>query len=294
MSESRLSFLHPFTGFSYFVGLGVFFTLLLHPFFLLVATLSIIITLLFINKGSQLKRWGIYYLFIVLLIIVINPLINRRGVNILFYVGDNPVMLEAVVYSITTALSLLGIFIMFLYFNTIINDIKLFYMFGKITPKVALLGILTMRFVPLLKRRLNEIIAVQSRRGISMRSGNLLNKARNGMTILQILLTWSLEEAIQTAESMKARGYENKVKSSFYRYRFQKEDWVSMVFLFISFSTCLFLFLHYEFGKLTIYPSLQQHFFKPNELYLVIPFLLFISFPLLLEGKEWLKWKYLK
>lgn len=64
-----------------------------------------------------------------------------------------------------------------------------------------------MRFVPLFIRRLTTITAIQKTRGIQMETGKIKTRAYNGMRLVQILLVCSLEEALQTADSMEARGY---------------------------------------------------------------------------------------
>ena len=38
-------------------------------------------------------------------------------------------------------------------------------------------------------------------------SGSLLQRLKNAITILSIMVTWALENAIETADSMKSRGY---------------------------------------------------------------------------------------
>ncbi|WP_139365097.1 energy-coupling factor transporter transmembrane component T [Litchfieldia alkalitelluris] len=288
----RFHFYHPIVHLIYFLGLMVLATLISHPGYLTIFLLLLIILQFTYNGGRQLKNWSVYIVLLLLFIIIINPLMNRRGSHILFYLGENPIMLEGLVYGIRMALSLVCILFIFFVFNVILTDIKLFYLFGKIAPKSALLSILTMRFVPLLKRRLNEIIMVQRRRAITTDHGKLKQKLRSGMIIIQVLLTWSLEDAIQTADSMKARGYDSKARSMYQRYYFTSSDLITIGSLLFLILIILFGFLNFGSGNLTIYPELQLKAISGSEVYFLLPFCLYISLPLLIELKEWIRWKF--
>ena len=63
------------------------------------------------------------------------------------------------------SLSLVMILLMFISFNLILNGNKFLFVFSKFLPKTAFLAMLVIRFVPLLKRRLDEINDVQRIRG---------------------------------------------------------------------------------------------------------------------------------
>ena len=58
-------------------------------------------------------------------------------------------------------------------------------------------------------------------------------RARNGITILSIMITWALENAIETADSMKSRGYGLPGRTAFSIYRFDSRDRTALIwFLF--------------------------------------------------------------
>ena len=55
-------------------------------------------------------------------------------------------------------------------------------------------------------------------------NGGVLRRLRNAITILSIMVTWSLESAIETADSMKSRGYGLPGRTAFSIYRFDSRD----------------------------------------------------------------------
>ncbi len=62
-------------------------------------------------------------------------------------------------------------------------------------------------------------------------NGGVFTRARNGLTILSILVTWALENAIETADSMRSRGYGLRGRTAFSIYRFDRRDRAALVFL---------------------------------------------------------------
>ena len=55
--------------------------------------------------------------------------------------------------------------------------------------------------------------------------------AKTAITILSIMLTWSLENALETADSMKSRGYGLPGRTAFSIYRFDSRDKLALLWL---------------------------------------------------------------
>jgi energy-coupling factor transport system permease protein len=110
---------------------------------------------------------------------------------------------------------------------------------------------------------------------------------------MQILLTWSLEEAVQTADSMKARGYGSGKKTSYIPYRMEKRDWGWLMTLL-----CLFFFCiaggTLGYGKIVIYPELGTLYLFLIDWLLLLAMSVLFAFPLIVEGREKLRWQWLK
>ncbi|HEY0828086.1 MAG TPA: energy-coupling factor transporter transmembrane component T [Bacilli bacterium] len=281
--------LHPFPGFLYYAILMVFSMLLFHPLFLITSLFAMIGLNLLHDGGKQLRPWVGYYVITGLIIILVNPLFSHRGAYILFYLFDNPITLESVLYGITMMLSILTILVAFVSYNQMITSTKFIYLFSGIAPKVTLLMVIAMRFVPLLKRRLKDLSLVQRTRGIQTTHGSLRNRIKNGMKQQQILLTWSLEEAIQTADSMSARGYGLGKRSSYEGYCMEFRDWI-VIILMVSLGAGCLAGWYFGFGTLTIYPSVESLFFDKKEWFYYGCFCLFLMIPVFMEGREKLRW----
>ncbi len=59
--------------------------------------------------------------------------------------------------------------------------------------------------------------------GRDVSEGSLFNRIRAGFNMLSILVTWALENAIETSDSMRSRGYGLKGRTAFSIYKFTKK-----------------------------------------------------------------------
>jgi energy-coupling factor transport system permease protein len=282
--------LHPASCFLYYVSIVVLVMTVYHPLFLFCAVCFQVVLNIMQDGGKNLKKSIKHYMFLASLIAIINPFISHRGQTILFYFLDNPVTLEAIVYGIAMMMSLLTILIAFVSYNMVITPDKFMLLFSSILPKTAFLCMMAMRFVPLLKRRSKDITIVQKTRGIDVTAGSFKQKIKNGMQILNILVTWSLEEAIVTSRSMRARGYGiTKTRSSYFNYKMKNRDWwVLAIILFCC--VILLYFWHTGFWNFEIYPRVSRITFDINTGLFVAIFLLYLGIPIVIEGAEKLKW----
>jgi energy-coupling factor transport system permease protein len=280
---------HPVVNFSYYMGAIALVMINQHPIFLLVA-LSILITFHFFNdRFIQVKQWLFFMFTTGMLIFLINPLFNERGRHALLVVMGHRVTLEATTYGLMSALSIICVLMLFISYNEVMTPNKLLFLFSKFLPQFAILLMLTLRFIPLMRRRLNEIAAVQVSKGISIKQGPWKERIKKGMLYVQVLLTYSLEEAIQTADSMKARGYGQKKRSTYEYFRLNKKDILTLLF----FITLLSISLYGRYtglGTLTIYPLMETVGLAPVENFILFVYALFLCFPLCVEIGEVIRW----
>ena len=242
-----------------------------------------------LDRGKKLKIWSTMLILFPIIFMFITPLFNRRGNQILFYFADNPVTLEAVIQGLMNGLTIIAIMLLFITFNQVITANKFLFLFSKWFPQWALLAMLSLRFVPLFQRRMNEIIAVQKSRGYSLTEGPLRQRVKNGLFLLQILLTWSLEDGIQTADSMAARGYGVQKRSQYTPYKITITD-MALILILIIF-TCIGLFGWWlGDGVLSLHPVFEPVILYGREWLFFFLYISLIGFPLVIEGKEVVQW----
>ncbi len=284
---------HPLVNFIYFFLVIAFSMVFMHPVCLAISLVSGFCMLL-MQKGKKALCFILYSLPLLLLPALINPAFNHAGVTILTYFpSGNPLTLESIFYGAAAAAMIFSVILHFSSYNEVMTSDKFIYLFGKIIPSLSLVFSMILSFVPKLRTQLTAIKNGQKCIGQDIKSGSVLQKAKNGISFFSILITWSLEDAIDTAESMKSRGYGLNSRTSFSYFTFKKRDIEALLFLLIlgiyivvgGFSGSL-SFSYFPFmkaGKITLYGA--SVFFA----YL----LLFIT-PIIIECWEVRKWNRLK
>lgn len=146
--------------------------------------------------------------------------------------NDNPVTLEAVCYGFAVGVMIMSVFYWFKCFNAVMSSDKFIYLFGRVIPKLALLLSMTLGFIPKLKRRYKEIDSAQKALGIYT-SKSFVDRLRSKMRVMSILVTWSLESSVETGDSMRARGYGLKGRSSYSVFAWSARDSVVLAVILV-------------------------------------------------------------
>ena len=109
-------------------------------------------------------------------------------------------------------------------YNKVMTTDKFIYLFGRIIPALSLILSMTLRFVPRFTAQLKVIRSGQKAMGRDVSEGSLFARIRHGLNMLSILVTWALENAIETSDSMRSRGYGLKGRTAFSIYHFTRKD----------------------------------------------------------------------
>lgn len=230
MKDTFTSF-HPIVNFLYFLVVIVSSMFFMHPVFLGISLLCGIAYSIRLNGMKAVKFNILYMLPILLLFAVMNPVFNHAGTTIIVYVNDNPITVESIVYGFASATMFVSVIIWFSCYNAVMTSDKFIYLFGRVIPALSLVLSMVLRLVPKLKAQIRVISNAQKCVGRDVSNGNMLQRARNGLKIISILTTWALENAIETADSMKSRGYGLKGRTSFSNFRFDSRDGIALIWI---------------------------------------------------------------
>lgn len=160
----KISFLlYILCEFFYYIGVMILCMMCLHPLFNWGNTINCYFKCDARNSEKVRKMLPSTIVFFVM-VILFNSLFTHRGRTTLFWVGDSRIKLEAIMFGVVMGLLLVAIMFTFASYNDIISSHKFLYLFSRISPKVALLTMITVRFVPLFMRRLQKITLVQKRK----------------------------------------------------------------------------------------------------------------------------------
>ena len=243
-------------------------------------------------KGRRSLRNNLFIiLFMSFLTVLINALFTHNGSTVLFYLGNNRVTLEAACYGLAMALMLSGVVIWFSSFNVVMTSEKLIYIFGRFAPVLGLTLSMIFRFVPLLRTRF-ELIGEGQKALYAGDEKGFIGKIRQFGKEVSILVSWSLESSIESADSMAARGYGLKGRTSYNLFKIRTADIMTLLLSMLLGGVTI---TSYAAGvnKLYYYPVIRVVESSPKWLELAgyVSFIALLAMPLAIDLIGELRWK---
>ena len=224
-----------------------------HPTVLLVYFCSVLLVAMFVTNpvmqfsallggilfcGMLLGRRALpgniaFYLSMFVLVAITNPLFSHNGVTPLFFLNGNPVTLEAFVYGAAIGVTVIGVMLWCRSLGEIMTSDKLLRLFGRVLPKFSLILSMALRFIPLFRRQLRRVSRAQRAMGLYSSRG-YVDRLRGALRVFTAMVAWSLENSVETAASMRARGYGTAKRSSFRLTKFEKSDLILTAILVLT------------------------------------------------------------
>ena len=291
MNRDTFSGYHPIVNFLYFGFTLAFAMIYTHPVCLALSLLCAVVYSVCLN-GQKAVRFGLLYMLpMMLAAAALGPLFNHQGITVLAYFpGGNPLTLESVLYGAAAAVMLVAVVTWFSCVNAVITSDKLVYLFGRVVPSLSLILSMALRLVPRFKAQIKVISDAQKCVGRGVSDGNIPQKVRHGVRILSILVTWALENAIETADSMRSRGYGLPGRTAFSVHRFDRRDRAALVFLI---ACAVYIIVGSAAGGLYFryFPAVNGLWDSPYTVSLFVVYFALCVFPIAVNGKEALVWK---
>lgn len=291
MDERQMRYfgnLHPAVSMAYFVLVLVLTLVCMHP---VPVVLSFLGASWFSIRLRGLRAYGRTMRFVgpmFVLIALANPLFNHRGVTPLFEINHLWYTLEATVYGLVAAFSLCSVVIWFTCYQEVMTSDKFLYLFGKPFPGTSLLITMTLRFIPQLQQNRRDIKQAQAM--LNEQGSRLFQKLGTALRNLSVLLTMSLENAVETADSMKARGYGERRRTTFHLFRFDGRDARTLGALIAIGGVCI-LARCYGHGYMEYYPRMTPLVLGVSSYTMFVFCAVLMFLPGILETKEAIRWR---
>lgn len=280
--------LHPVCIFLYFVLVIGMTLACMHPVMLLISAVGAILFLGML--GGRRKVVGILRFVgpMFLLIAIANPLVNHRGVTLLGMFMDQWITLEAICYGITAGLSLGALILWFACYQEIMTSDKFLYLFGKIAPATSLLITMTLQLIPKLQNQLSDIR--QGQEMLREQKKGIMAKLHTAIRHTSTLIGWSVENAVEQADSMKARGYGLKRRTTFHLFHFDSRDARFLTGILILGGMCI-IARAFGHGTMEFYPRMDVVITGESGIFMYCIFAVLVCLPTILEGKEAVRWR---
>lgn len=288
--DTEFSRLHPWVNFLYLAGVLVITIISTNPIMLAIAFIfSFVYSVMCCGIkiiGNNLR----VFIPISIFTLIVQPIFSHNGSTPLFYINENAVTLETLIYGGMVSVLLFSTIQWFNCYNKIISSDKFLYLFGRVVPSLALVVSMIFRMIPLLKYRFKEIDEAQMALGRKGKDEGFFNWVKVFIKELSILISWSLEASIDTADSMESRGYGLKGRTSFHLYKWSRKDSLWGVFILCFICICMFGILE-KSVQVYYFPTFYMKEMSGISIVTIFSFIILGSFPIIYDLGGMLKWK---
>ncbi len=274
---------HPAVACGYFVCVLAFTMLAFHP---VLTALSLAAAL---AEGVALRGWravarNLAWLVPLMAVIALaNPLFSAAGSTEVLRVGERAVYAESLAYGACMGAMLAAVVLWFANASCVLTSGKVLSLAGNALPTVSLMVSMALRLVPQFVRRAAEIRAVQN----ACAPAGGCARTRANLRLVSVLMGWSMEDSLETADAMRARGWGVRgLRTTYALYRFRARDGAILGLL-----TVLAVA-----SALLAWVAVSQFSFYPRMSTLLMwwgyaPCAVFLFLPVFLEAKERLTWR---
>lgn len=234
--------LHPIPCFLYFlsvIGMTIFSR---DPVILAESLLGAALT----AALSERLRGTAWLILAAALAAVTNPLFSHNGATPLFFMGDTAFTLEALLYGAAFGAMLAAAVLWGASAVRFMTSDKYIWLFGSIFPAAGLVLSCAVRFVPLFISRTSEF--AKARRASSV---------KDWLAAFSAALSYSSEEAMSAADSMRSRGYGTGRRGFYSNYRLTSRDVFLLIFTAVCGISCVILTAAGA-GEFYFYPALSK------------------------------------
>ncbi len=251
-----LGMTHPLTCFTYLLSVMGVTIFTRHPLLIAESLVGAAVLLAVSGRG----RLVLLSLPVVLVCALTNPLFSHSGDTALFFIGDAAYTLEALVYGGIFGGMLAAVCGWSAASVRFVTSDKYIWLFGRILPVSGLVLSCSMRMIPLFIRRAGSFSAADG-------SGTL----RGSVSAFSASLGYSAEQAMTSADSMKARGYGTAKRTSYSVYRFGRRELIQLSAVLLTAVTTFSAMLAGG-GAYECYPRVSELASAPADMILYIAF----------------------
>ena len=276
---------HPIVNFIYFAFVIGFSCVFMHPICLVISLLSGFAYSVLLKGRKAIKTNLIYMLPTLTFAAFINPAFNHEGITIISYLpSGNPLTFESVVYGLAAAMMIVSVICWFSCYNEIMTSDKFIYLFGKIIPALSLVLSMTLRFVPRFIRQMKLSFNAQKISGVKK------SKLKTAVSVFSSVITWSLESAVDTSDSMRARGYGISGRTAFSIFKFDTRDGLALISI-LALSVYIIAGHILDATYFNFYPMILYADVSAYSVSVMVCYALLCFMPIIIELWEVRKWK---
>lgn len=295
MTRTAFDLFHPIVAFFYFASLLIVSMVAMQPVYLVISFCAALAYSILVRGFRVTVRALAWQLPLVAVLALANFVLSPSGSTELFRIGVRAFYLESLVFGACMGLMLACVLLIFSNAARVLTSDKVMALFGSRAPTVALMLSMIARLVPQFVRRGQDIAGVQractaARCDPAAKSSVVAarrNEMRSNLRLTSVLMGWSMEDSLETADAMKARGWGvGTHRTTYARYHFRRLDacvLISVAVLAVASAATAGV----ACAAFRFYPTIAG--IAPWWNY--VPFVLYVAVPLVVEVRERVLWR---
>ena len=280
---------HPAVNLMFFAASAIFAMMFDHPVFIGISFSAALAYAVKLKGKAALKMFFCALLPLLIFVVLINTVFAGYGVTVLYtFASGKRITLESAVCGGVTGSLVVTMLLWFACFNEVVTEDKFMYAFGGRMPNTALMLLMVFRFVPLYKRQLSETLSARRAAGLAQSSGRAA-ELKNACAAVSGVITRALENAIETADSMKSRGYGSGRRTSYSRFTFSPADAVMIIEILVL-SAVIAAGKLSGFAEASYNPIIEIGGFSAMLAVSAAAYAIFCFFPIIYDFAEDIRW----
>ena len=280
---------HPAVNLMFFAASAIFAMMFDHPVFIGISFSAALAYAVKLKGKAALKMFFCALLPLLIFVVLINTVFAGYGVTVLYtFASGKRITLESAVCGGVTGSLVVTMLLWFACFNEVVTEDKFMYAFGGRMPNTALMLLMVFRFVPLYKRQLSETLSARRAAGLAQSSGRAA-ELKNACAAVSGVITRALENAIETADSMKSRGYGSGRRTSYSRFTFSPADAVMIIEILVL-SAVIAAGKLSGFAEASYNPIIEIGEFSAMLAVSAAAYAIFCFFPIIYDFAEDIRW----
>ena len=273
----------------FFAAAAIFAMMFDHPVFIGISFSAALAYAVKLKGKAALKMFFCALLPLLIFVVLINTVFAGYGVTVLYtFASGKRITLESAVCGGVTGSLVVTMLLWFACFNEVVTEDKFMYAFGGRMPNTALMLLMVFRFVPLYKRQLSETFSARRAAGLAQSSGRAA-ELKNACAAVSGVITRALENAIETADSMKSRGYGSGRRTSYSRFTFSPADAVMIIEILVL-SAVIAAGKLSGFAEASYNPIIEIGGFSAMLAVSAAAYAIFCFFPIIYDFAEDIRW----
>ena len=249
----------------------------MHPVYVAMAVIMSSAYLIYLKGWRPFLRSLAMFVPMVVFIGLLNSLFNSAGASILWRWGPFSITTEGLIYGVGIGAMITSVLMWFSCYSEVMTEDKFTYLFGKAVPTISLMVSMISRWIPRMVSRGHSVYDSQEAL-IGNYDQSKSGKLKRGIRMATVLAGLGLEDSVQTADSMCARGYGTTKRTS---YAWHTRERVALVMLVVLVVINIVL-LVIGASSFKYYPRLSAI----EPLWGYVTYLFLLSFPFLVELEQ--------